>query len=105
MAVTPLRIITPQNLSGGPSTLYTVPANTKTVVNYIHVQNPTSSDIGLTLSIGTDSASTRIYDNTPFPPGASPIFCNHVLEAGEFLQGFASNSALVLTVDADQRTL
>lgn len=107
MAVTPLRLFGPANLPNTPEVLYSVPPVTKTVVNFIHVNNPTAVAVGLTISINSDGGSTRIYDSATasFQPGATPIFCNHVLEAGETLQGFSSDPNLVLTIDGEQRTL
>lgn len=107
MAVTPRRLVGPTQLSNATSVLYTVPSSpaTKTVVNYIHVSNPTTSAIQLTLSINADGSSTRIYDAASFQPGVTPIFCNHVLEATEFLAGFASDPNLVISIDGDERTL
>lgn len=105
MAVTPLRLFGPANLPNSAEVLYLVPQVTKTVVNFIHVSNPTAAALSLTISINGDSGATRIYDAAPFQPGATPIFCNHVLEAGESLQGFSSDPNLVLTIDGEQRTL
>lgn len=106
MAQTPKRLVGPAQLSATAATLYTVPSATKTVVRYIHVQNPTGGNIAFTLSIGTDAAGTRLYDAVAIAANsAQDFFCYHVLEAAEVLQGFAgSASALVITIDGDERT-
>jgi len=113
MASTPKRLSGPAQLSTAATTIYTVPAATKTVVRYIHVQNPSGSPVNFTMSIGTDAAGTRIYDAYSIP-GAAPgvtgsvldLWCYHVLEAAEVLQAFCgTSSTLVITVDGDEKTL
>lgn len=107
MAVTPLRLAGPAQLSAAAATKYTVPASTKTVVRHIHVQNPSGSAVTFTMSIGADAAGTRIYDAFSIAAGAVlDVFCYYVIEAAEIIQAFAgSASVLVLTIDGDQRTL
>jgi hypothetical protein len=106
MAQTPKRLSGPAQLSGVAATLYTVPAATKTVVRYIHVQNPSGANVAFTMSIGTDAAGVRIYDALAIAANsAQDFFCYHVLEAGEVLQAFAGTaSVLVVTVDGEERT-
>ncbi len=106
MAQTPKRLSGPAQLSGAATTLYTVPAATKTVVRYIHVQNPSASPVALTMSIGADAAGVRIYDALAIAANsAQDFFCYHVLEATEVLQAFAGTaSVLVVTVDGEERT-
>lgn len=106
MAQTPKRLVGPAQLTAAAATLYTVPSATKTVVRYIHIQNPTGGNIAFTLSIGADAAAVRLYDAVAVPANSAvDYFCYHVLEAAEELQGFAgSASALVITIDGDERT-
>lgn len=106
MAQTPKRLFGPLQLSGVAATLYTVPAATKTVLRYIHVQNPSASAVALSMSIGADAAGVRIYDALSIAANsAQDFFCYHVLEAAEILQSFAgSASVLVVTGDGEERT-
>lgn len=106
MAQTPKRLVGPSQLTGSAATLYTVPAATKTVVRYIHIENPSASPVALTMSIGADAAGTRIYDALAIAANsAQDFFCYHVLEATEILQGWAGTAAtLVITVDGEERT-
>ena len=105
MARTPKRLFGPAQISNAAATKYTVPAVTKTIISYIHVDNPGAS-INLTMSIGADAAGTRIYDAFPIPTGPYDIWCYHVLEAAEILQAFASlTNQIVLTIDGDECSL
>jgi hypothetical protein len=106
MAQTPKRLAGPSQLTDTAATLYTVPSATKTVVRYIHVSNPSGSAVTLTLSIGTDGASKRIYDALSIDAGsAQDFFCYHVLEAAEVIQGFAGTTdEIVITIDGEERT-
>lgn len=101
------RLAGPAQVSNAAATKYTVPSVTKTIVRHIHIQNPSSSTVTFTLSIGTDAAGTRIFD--AFSIGANQIidhFCYYVLEAAEIIQAFAgTNNVLVLTIDGDESIL
>lgn len=107
MAQTPKRLVGPSQLAAAAATLYTVPANTKTIVRYIHIQNPSAGNVAFTLSIGVDAAGVRLYDALAIAANsAQDFFCYHVLSAAEVLQGFAgSASTLVITIDGDEYTL
>jgi len=107
MAVTPLRLAGPAQVSNTAATKYTVPAATKTVVRHIHVQNPSGSPVTFTMSIGADAAATRIYDAFSIAAGqVLDVFCYYVLEAAEIIQALAgTTNILVLTIDGEQRTL
>lgn len=106
MAVTPLRLHGPAQVSNAAATKYTVPGATKTVVRHIHVQNPSGSPVTFTMSIGTDAAGTRIYDAyTIAANSVLSVWCYHVLEATEIIQALAgTNNILTLTINGDERT-
>lgn len=105
MASTPTRFSGPQQLTGSATTQYTCPAASIAVVRCIHVSNPSSSPVGLTVSIGADAAATRIYDAFAVAQGAQDLFCYYPLAAGEEMQAFASTTAtLTLTISGDLRT-
>jgi hypothetical protein len=107
MARIPTRLHGPALVPNAAATIYTVPALTKTIVRYIHVQNPTGAAVTFTLSIGADAAGTRIYDAISIPAGtAFERFCYHVLSVGEILQRFAgTNNVMTLTIDGDEIVL
>lgn len=95
------RMAGPAQVSNAATTKYTVPAQRRALVRHVHVQNPTSSAVTFTMSIGADAAGTRVFD--AFSIGASQIFdhfCQYVLEAGEIIQAFSgTNNILTLTID------
>ena len=113
MARTPKRLAGPAQVATGPATIYTVPASTKTIVRHIHVQNPSGGAVTFTLSIGTDGASTRVFDAFSIPAAAAGVtanvidhWCYYVLEAAEVIQvASGSNNVLAITVDGDELTL
>lgn len=107
MAKTAKRLFGPAQLTNAAATKYTVPANTKTIIREIWVQNPGAS-INLTMSIGADAAGTRIFDAYPVPAqSVMPLpFHYKILDAAEIIQAFASvASQLVLTINGDELTL
>lgn len=90
------RLYGPALLSGSPVDLYTVPSGRRASLLHIHASNPSGSPVDLNLSIGSDAAATRIYDD--FPLGADSVeddFTDYVLGAGEKIQGWASDAATV----------
>jgi hypothetical protein len=113
MPKTPKRIVGPAQVATGPATVYTVPALTKTVLRYLHIQNPSASPVNLSISIGADAAATRIYDTYSIPAKAAgvtdsvrQIWLNEPMEAAEILQLSAgTNNVLVITITADEYTL
>lgn len=95
------RFYGPAQLGSSPATLYTVPDGSRALVRNIYANNPSGSDVALTLSIGADEDATHIFDADIVPAG-DILFArretNYVLEAGEVLQGFASSAATVVLV-------
>lgn len=68
-----------------------------TVMQRGRVSNPTGSVQTFTMSVGADSAGTRIYSATPILPGrALDIYGPITLAQGEILQAFGSSTSLVL---------
>ncbi len=113
MAKTPKRLHGPAQVSNAAATKYTTPAVTKTIVRHIHVQNPSGSAAKITLSIGTDAASTRVLDGYSIPAAAAGVTGNvldlypyYVLEAAEIIQAFSdTNNVLTLEIGGDELTL
>lgn len=113
MARTPKRIVGPAPVATGPTTVYTVPALTKTVLRWIHVSNPSGAAVTLTLSIGADAAGTRLWAAYSIPAAAAgvtdsvrdiPIYM--VMDAAEILTLSAgTNNILVIAISADEITL
>jgi hypothetical protein len=113
MARIPKRLVGPAQVATGPTTVYTVPAVTKTVIRHIHVNNPSAGAVTITLSIGADAAGTRILDAYSIPAKAAGVtgsvvdfFCYYVMEVGEILTASSgTNNTLTLTVDGDEIVL
>jgi len=101
------RLAGPLQLAASTATLYTVPAVTKTIVRHIHIANPTGGAVTVTMGIGADGATTRIFDAYSIASGAVlDHFCYYVLEAAELLKGHASAAtSLVATIDGDEIVL
>lgn len=100
------RLAGPAQVSNAAATKYTVPASTVTILQHIHVQNPSGSAVTFTMSIGADAAGTRIYDAFSIAAGSQlDLFCKYVLTAAEVIQAFAgTNNILTLTLDGQELT-
>jgi hypothetical protein len=113
MARTPKRLYGPAQVATGPTTVYTVPASTKTVLRHLHVNNPSASPVTLTISIGADAAGTRFLDAYSIPAKAAgvtdsarDIYVYIPMEAAEILTLSAgTNNVLVIIVNGDEITL
>lgn len=113
MARTPKRIVGPALIATGPTTVYTVPASTKTVLRHLHISNPTASPVTYSLSIGADAAGTRLYQTYSIPAAAAGVtdsvrdhWMYQVMDAAEILTLSAgTNNVLTATVSADEITL
>ena len=113
MARTPKRIVGPALIATGPTTVYTVPALTKTILRHVHIQNPTGSAVTYTLSIGADAAGTRLFQTFSIPAAAAGVtdsvrdhFWYQVMDAAEILTVSAgTNNALTITISGDEITL
>lgn len=95
--------IGPQALTASAADIYTVPGGTEFYMRHIHVINNDTVTVDLTLSIGTDAAGTRLFDQTPVEPAANGGFLSWSgflpLEAAEKIQAFGStNAKLVITI-------
>lgn len=101
-----VRLAGPALLTNATATKYTTPASTVTVLQHIHVENPTASAVTFTMSIGADAAGTRIYDAYSIPAGGVlDQFCKYVLAAGEIIAAFAgTTNVMTLTLDGQELT-
>lgn len=106
MTTTNKRLSGPAQLTNAAVTLYTVPASTVTIVQHIHVSNPSASAVGVTISLGADAAGTRIYDAYSIAAGGVlDVFTKYVLTAGQTIQAFGSTTGvLVQTIDGQELT-
>jgi hypothetical protein len=110
MARIPLRLAGPLQLTTTTTTkLFTVPASTKYVVRHIHFENPSASSASITMAIGADGATTRIFDGFQLAGAALGVtaslfdhYCYYTLEAAEFLECGSSAALIVVTVNGDQ---
>ena len=113
MARTPKRLDGPALIATGPTTVYTVPALTKTILRHVHIQNPTGSAVTYTLSIGADAAGTRLFQTFSIPAAAAGVtdsvrdhFWYQVMDAAEILTVSAgTNNAITITISGDEITL
>ena len=113
MPRTPKRLVGPALIATGPTTIYTVPAITKTILRHIHIQNPTGTAVTYSLSIGADAAGTRLFQTFSIPAAAVGVtdsvrdhFWYVVMEAAEILTVSAgTNNVLTITVSGDELTL
>lgn len=106
MAKTATQLKAPGQLANVAATVFTTPTGL-TIIRYIHVINQTASSVSFTMSLGADSATTRIFDAYPISAFTTlDFFTYHVVASGVTVQAFASSaSALNLTVDGDVITL
>lgn len=113
MAKTPKRLVGPALIATGPTTVYTVPAATKTILRHIHISNPTGSPVTYSLSIGADGAGTRLFQTFSIPAAAAGVtdsvrdhYWYQIMETTEILTATAgTNNVLTLTVSGDELTL
>lgn len=72
-------------------------AQSTTVIQRGRVSNPTGSPLTFTLSLGVDSAGTRLYASTVVPAlSGYNIYGPFTLAPGDIIQAFGSSTALVL---------
>lgn len=113
MARIPKRLAGPAQVATGPTTIYTVPALTKTVIRHIHLSNPSGSPVTFTLSIGADAAGTRLFGAYSIPAAAvgeresvKDFFLYQIMDAAEILTVSAgTNNILTITVNGDEIVL
>src|SRR5881397_1658662 len=107
MARTPKTLFGPIQVATGPTTQYTVPALTKTIIRHLHLSNPSGSPVTFTLSLGADGVTTRIYGALSIPANSNhDYFCYHVVEAASIVTTSAgTNNVLVITLSGDEITL
>jgi len=110
MARIPKRLVGPAVIATGPTTVYTVPALTKTIIRQIHISNPSGSAVTFTLSVGADAAGTRLWSSYSIPAAAAgvtdsvrDIFMYLVVDAAEIVTLSAgTNNILTITITGDE---
>ena len=113
MARIPKRLYGPAQIATGPTTVYTVPALTKTIIRHLHISNPSASPVTLTLSIGADGVTTRLFTTFSIPAAAvgvtnsvQDIFWYQIMDAAEILTLSAgTNNILVIVINGDEIVL
>lgn len=113
MARIPKRLYGPAAVATGPTTVYTVPALTKTIIRHIRVSNPSGSAVTLTVSVGADAAGTRIMSAYSIPAAAAgvtdsvrDIFLYLIVDAAEIVTLSAgTNNILVIVINGDEIVL
>jgi hypothetical protein len=113
MARTPKRLVGPALIATGPTTVYTVPALTKTIIRQIHISNPSGSAVTFTLSVGADAAATRLWQTYSIPAAGAgvtdsvrDIFMYLIMDAAEILTLSAgTNNILNIVITGDEITL
>jgi hypothetical protein len=96
--------VTPAQLTGSVTTLYTVPASTTTYVRSIILTNDTTSAVTATIHLvptgGSADATNILINAKAIPTDGSPLVYNFgedqvVLEAADTIQGLASTTTQV----------
>lgn len=113
MARIPKRLYGPALIATGPTTVYTVPALTKTIIRQIHISNPSGAAVTFTLSVGADAAGTRLWQTYSIPAAAAgvvdsvrDIFMYLIMDAAEILTLSAgTNNTLVIVITGDEIVL
>lgn len=113
MPRTSKRLYGPAQIATGPATVYTVPASTKTIIRQIHISNPSASPVTLTLSIGADGVTTRLFSTFSIPAAGAGItnsvqdfFWYQIMTAAEILTLSAgTNNILVIVINGEEITL
>jgi hypothetical protein len=100
----PTRFAGPVKLGTSAATLFT--SSGRSLIEEVHVQNPSGSPVDLTVSIGADAAGTRIFDGLSIAADSEKKFRFVLpLENGEIMQAFAgTNNVLDITVDGQRLT-
>jgi hypothetical protein len=104
------RLYGPALIATGPTTVYTVPALTKTILRHLHLSNPSGSIVTFTLSIGADAAGTRLWSAYSIPAAAAGVvdsvrdlFIYEIMDAAEILTLSAgTNNILVITINGEE---
>ena len=110
MARIPKRLVGPALIATGPTTVYTVPALTKTIIRQLHISNPSASPVLFTLSVGADAAGTRLFSSYSIPAAAAgvtnsvrDIFMYLIVDAAEIVTLSAgTNNILTITITGDE---
>lgn len=92
------RMVGPKQLENSDTLQYTAPSGGATVRD-LWFSNPTTADVNLTLSIGTDGATTRLFD--AYPVAAKSVFhlgVNVVLGNAETLRAHAGTSSALVAI-------
>lgn len=96
--------VSPAQLTGSATTLYTVPASTTTYVRSIILSNDTTSAVTATIHLvptgGSADATNILINAKAVPTDGSPLIFNFgedcvVLEAGDTIRGLASTASQV----------
>lgn len=95
-----VRLAGPVALTTSATTVYTVPASTRTAARSLRVVNEGASAATFTVSVGTDGAGKRVWFAQAVQPGDGYDWTgNLILVAAEVLQAYASaNTTLTLTM-------
>jgi len=108
MAKISKRLVGPTQLAASTATLYTVPANTRTVIRKISIHNPEGgSSRTYTFGIGADAAGTRMRDAKTIAVGETvEVYGPLTLAAAETFRGHASAAtALVIVIDGEEELI
>lgn len=91
----------------GVSTLYTTPANTRTLVKELNIANTTAAAINVRVFIGSGAAGTGnafMYD-IPVPANNSIQYNGiQVMNAGDTIQVQAASAGLTITASGAEAT-
>lgn len=100
---TPTRFYGPARLTTTSSTKYTAPADFVSLVRLIRIVNPSNELARFNLSIGTDGATTRLFDGFVMPPNSILMHrCYDPLVEAEIIQAYGNpTNTLIITISGD----
>lgn len=104
MAKRVTRFVGPTRLASSATTVYTVPGLSKALIRHVHFMNPSASAIPVTVTIGTDGATTRVLENISVGAGATYDWYPYmVLDNDEIVQAYAGTASVVnMTMFGDE---
>lgn len=94
--------IGPASIANAEGTLYTCPAATTAMIQWIHIANVTGSPATVKLSVGADAVGTRLLPDLSIPANSTYDWTGFLpLAAAETLRATGgTNNALTFTAGA-----
>jgi hypothetical protein len=92
----PFTLFGPSLLLNTANTLYIVPSRQQVKIRHIHVQNTSASPATVTIAVGSDAASTRLYDAYSIPARGQLNYRRWIpLVAGDSIQAYSGTDGVL----------